>query len=305
MLFEHNYCYSDIHKYRINRIKAEFIHIKFTDNSEILSIYKYLEKSPERFYCINSFNVYFELLQNSMVDNEKDLISILRDIESQLDISIKNLKETNNKNINDFILPSDNISLLTFIDHDIHYNYLKTLESSFYSFLLIPAKLSRIKRNKSADGLDLFNVIEELNNSKFSFINEVYNNTIRNGIAHGKVKYTDLDIIYEDKKGNKEQIQIKDIVKRFDNLLNVVNGFCLAFSIFCFTNPKLFMKNFIKIPNSILIEELQEKVNTSGWKIVDCLDSVAMKNKEQLIVYVRNDNWDYQKVLYFSIQTAY
>jgi len=305
MLFEKNHCYNEIHNHRLKKIHEEFNEIDFSKNTEILSIYKYIVKAPYKYYCKTSYNHYYKLLKRSSIHNKKSLIKVLKENLYQFDISIRNLININNSNINNIILPSDDFSLLNLIDNDIHYNYIKLLESPFYYFLLIPAKLSRINRKKNIDGLDLFNVVEELKNSDFSFIENVYNNIIRNGIAHGKIKYTDIDIIYEDKKGNKEHIRIKEIVKKYDRLLDIVNGFCLAFSIFHYTNPEFINNNNIKIPTSLLINELQEKVNVPGWEILTCLDSLAISNKEQIIVYAKNDNWDYQKVFYYTFQTAF
>ncbi|MBA7586038.1 hypothetical protein ES708_28034 [subsurface metagenome] len=85
--------------------------------------------------------------------------------------------------------------LINFIDKEVHFNLLKIYETAFYNFLLIIAKFSRISRGKKADGLDLYNVVEEIKNTEFDFVSNVYNNTIRNGIAHGKVVFTDLACI--------------------------------------------------------------------------------------------------------------
>ena len=301
MLFNKNHITGEIHNYIKHKLISECDNISFPANSDILSLYKYLVDSPDKFYSRHSFDKFYNLL----LMNKESLKDILKDIESDLDISIRNLIDVNKMNFHEDVLPSDNIKLITIIDKEIHYNYLKVLETTFYFFLLIPAKLSRLKRNKRVDGLDLYNVVEELKLGQFSFIEAHYNNTVRNGIAHGKVKYTDKDIIYEDKKGNIEQITCKEIIKKFDKLIDCVNGLCFAYTLFCFTNPDYLNNNYIKIPRSLLIQELQAKSNVPGWDVIDCLDSVALNSKEQLMIYVKNDNWDFHKVLYYSFYTAY
>lgn len=305
MELEINHCFNDIHKARKEEIKKRFRSIVFPEDSEYLSLYKYLKDIPEKFYCEKSYSFFIEFLNNSLKSNKNELIRLLKDNTFQLDVAIRNLANINITEKSDEPLPTNDLTKLTLIDSDIHYKYIRLLESPFFFFLLLPASLSRLNRNKSTDGLDLYNVIEELKNGVFSYVNDSYCSTIRNGIAHGKVSYTDKEIIYEDKKGNKVQIPIREIVKRFDTLLYIVNGFCLALSVFYFTEYKFINKHVKKIPTSLLISELQDKVNCPGWEILTCLDSITIKNQEQIIVYVKNYNWDYKKVLFFTFQTAY
>jgi len=128
---------------------------------------------------------------------------------------------------------------------------------------------------------------------------------VRNGIAHGKVVFTDGDINYIDKKGNKGQLLPKEVVAAFDGTLDVTNGFGLALKVFYFTSPDFLDLHEISIPQSILLEELQAVANAPAWDIIDCLESVAAQDKRQLIVYVKNKNWDFGKVRLYCFVTAY
>ncbi len=133
----------------------------------------------------------------------------------------------------------------------------------------------------------------------------MYLHNVRNGIAHGKIVFSDIDITYIDRKGNKAKIPTRKIIDTLDGTLDISNGFCLAFKIFCFTNTNYFKKYKIKIPQTLLLEELQAKANGPGWTISNCLDSTAMQDKKQLIIYAKNDNWDFKKVNWYCFTTAY
>lgn len=113
---------------------------------------------------------------------------------------------------------------------------------------------------------DLYNSVEELKKVGFDFIGEYYLHNVRNGIAHGKIVFSDRDITYFDKKGNSTNVAPRKIINTLDGILDITNGFCLAFKVFCFTNADFF-NNKVSIPQSILLEELQAKANGPGWKI--------------------------------------
>jgi len=138
-----------------------------------------------------------------------------------------------------------------------------------------------------------------------NFIGPIYFHTVRNGIAHGKIIFTDSDITYIDKKGDKEKIGTRQLIDIFDGTIDITNGFCLAFKVFCFTNPDYFKNHHISIPQSILIEELQSKANAPAWTIRNCLESIALHNRKQLMIYVKNDNWDFDKIRWYCFSTAY
>ena len=305
MLLEENPATRELHNDWRQRISAEFPDIDFSRSSDFLSIINYIDFSPQKFYSKEAFKKYLQFLDNVKIQDPVLLSDIFKESESFLNISNTILAEINQKPIHDILLPEEHNYLINFIDKEIHYNLLKLYERPFFNFALIVAKHSRIKRGKGTDGLDLYNVIEELKGGNFGFLSSVYFDNIRNGIAHGKVIFTDADNIYIDKKGNKEQIRTRRIVDIFDNLVDITNGFCLAFKAFCFTNPDYFEKYNISIPQSILIEELQAKSNAPGWTITNCLESVALQDKRQIIIYVKNDNWDFSKVQWYCFSTAY
>ena len=90
---------------------------------------------------------------------------------------------------------------------------------------------------------------------------------MRNGIAHGGVTYSSDLIQYQDKKGNRKQLDTYEIIRRFDNLLDVCNGLLLAFSIFMLTRDD----ERYELPTNLLVDELMAATTTPYWSVVGCL----------------------------------
>jgi hypothetical protein len=305
MVFENNPTTEQLHSNWRNEIHDSFPNISFGNAKDYLSIVQYIHTAPQKFYNKEAFEKYFSFLNNFMLTNPVLLSELLSECEHGINIGNKSLTEVNTKPIHDVFFPDEDNALLNFIDKEIHYNYLKILEGLFYQFIFVIAKHSRINRGVSPANLDLYNSYNEINTGDFQFIQPLYNNVIRNGIGHGKIVFKDYETEYIDKKGNKETIATKEIIRKFDALIDVTNGFALAFKLFCFTNLDFFEKNKINIPQSVLIEELQAQSNSPAWKVINCLDSIAtFQNKKQLIIYAENSFWDYNKVLYNTFRTA-
>lgn len=304
MIIENNPATKQQHDNWQLRIKSEFPNTDFSFSSDYLCLIHYLDKTPQKFYSKEAFKQYLSFLENAKVKDPKLLSNILIDAEPLLSISNKILTEVNNKPVHDTFLPKEHNDLINFIDKDIHYNLLKIYETPFFHLSKIVAKYHWIKDNKSTDGLDLYNSVEQLKKVDFTFVERFYLHDVRNGIAHGKIIFSDMDITYIDKKGGKTIIPTRKIIDTLDGILDITNGFCLAFKVFSLTNSVFFESYKIQIPQSILLEELQAKANGPAWTITNCLESVAMRDKKQLIIYVKNDNWDYNKVNWYSFTTA-
>ncbi len=302
MFFDKNQFKVSIHNVMFKEIKKEFPEISHDDSKYTLSTYKFIKNSPECYYSKEAFELYL----NFLTSHKEELIPHLIKLNSELDLALKVLNKINEKDIHEQVLSSDIYKLMSFIDKHLHYNYLKLLETSFYYLMLLPARISRIKRKKPILKLDLFNVVEELQDSSFDEIIQICNNTLRNGIAHGKITFTDEDIIYKDKKGNTEQISAKYFVSQFDKLVNITNGLCLALQFFCSEQTEFLSKNNFKVPFSILTSELKARMDISAWEILDCLDSVASRDDtKQLTIFVKTNLRDYSKIQFLVIQTAY
>lgn len=305
MLIENNPATKLLHDDWRRRIFNEFSDTDFSNNSDYLCLINYLDKAPQKFYSKNAFNQYLLFLEDIKKNDPDVLATLLKEAESLLSISNKILNEINEKPIHDILLPKQHNDLINFIDKEVHYNLLRIYETPFFQFSSIPAKYHWIKAKKGTDGLDLYNVVDQLKKNNFPFIDAIYLHDVRNGIAHGKIVFSDMDISYIDKKGKKVMLPTRKIIDTLDGVLDITNGFCLAFKFFCFTNTAFLEKYKIPIPQSILLEELQAKANGPGWTITNCLESTAMQDKKQLIIYAKNDNWDYWKVHWYCFTTAY
>lgn len=268
-------------------------------STSFLSPIKYVESTPQKFYCRHAFDAYSQFLNKVVASDPKLLNKLLNEHEQELSLANITIEEINSKPIHDIHLSRD-IELLEFIRSQIHFNLLNLYEAGLGGLLTVPAKLSRSGRNKSVDGLELFTIIEEMKFTNLSFVSDLYNSTIRNSVAHGKVVFGDHDVHYTDKKGNTTRLGYREVVKLFDRVVDAVNGFYLALKLFLYEQ-----NSTVSIPLSVLTEELKITCQSPGWEVRDCFETVAIGKRRQLSIYVLNENWAYMKVLYYSFFTAY
>jgi len=291
------------HEYWRNKITEKFSEHEFSDNN-FLSLIDYIEGTPQKFYSEQAFDTFFGLLTNLKESNPEILKNFISENQNFINRSTIALDEINQKKIHDIFIPEGDLELYEFIDKDIHYNYLKLLEGPYFLFLLLIAIYSRKSRGKAIEGLDLFNCVQEIEKD-FSFLTEIYDNNIRNGIAHGSVVFQDNNLIYTDKKGNTKTTSKRSIVKNFDSLLDLSNGLMLGFKAFIFSNSSFLTKESVPIPQSILIRELKFQVDGPAWEILATTDSKTIDNRTQLMVYAKNLLYDYNKVQFNCFRTAY
>lgn len=305
MILDENPFTRDLHKRIKSEIEFSFPELQYGLSDDYLSIYSYISKSPQKFFNLETFNLYYEYLENQKNSNPDLLAKALNDNSRELSIGNHIINEVNSLSIHDILLPVDDMELIEFIDKNIHYNYLRLLEGPFYQAILILAKLSRISRGKSTDGLDVFNAVQELENSQFASILQSYNNGIRNGIGHGKVIYRTHETEYHDKQGKKVEIGTKEIIQMFDKMLDDVNALYLGLKTFYLRNQVFVIEHNLSVPFTILVEELKAKTEGPGWIIQNCLDTFdSAKSKKQLAIYTYNTFWDYKKVLYHCFNAA-
>lgn len=259
------------------------------DNQHILSFESYFQTIPQKYYCKEAFNDFYNFLNNSKIKRTKKLAQLLKEREDNLSMAINNLETINNLDIHNNILPKEH-DLSLFINQNIHFNLLKLWESPFYEFVYLVAFISREERCKPTEGLDLFNAVEELKvlPIELNFLKKyesLYNNIIRNGIGHGKVDFLEGRTNYSDKRGNSVDKSNDLIITIFDDLVDIVNGFCFALSVFYLTNDKFLNKNKINIPNAIMLKELIVGATAPKWQIKACLDS-TVQDKKYLNIFI-------------------
>lgn len=303
MLLETNPATRSLHHFWETKILEKFPTL---DNSSVfLLLINYINKPPNKFYDTNAFKCYSNKLKRIKEDNPELLLSILKEVHPLISLSYRVLEEINNESIHDILLPDNEIDLLDFIDKKVHYNLLKLYETPFFHLGYIIAKYLWTKAGKQTDGLNLAQTVKELNVANFEISDDVYLHSVRNGIAHGKIIYSANKIVYEDKKGNQEEYAPRSIIKAFDKTLDITNAFFLALNIFYFENKSFLEDEGVTLPSSILLDELKIKANAPAWTIRSSLEQISSDGHRQLNLFIKNDYWDYQKVLWNSFYTAY
>ncbi|MBB6002781.1 hypothetical protein [Arcicella rosea] len=304
-ILENNPITEPLHKHWKDRIENNFNFIPFSPNLNYLSLINYIENKPQSFYSQLAFSEYLNTLFLFLHQDKDKLAQILIDSENHISLSNNILNDINKLSIHDLHYPQNDYDRINFIDQNIHYSLLKLYETPLFYFSQILAKFWWITNGKKLDGLDLYNSVEELKKNGFKYLEQYYLHDIRNSIAHGKIIYTNYNISYYDKKNNKSSISQTKIIEVFDNSLDIVNGFCLAYKVFCLSNSEFYSQYKIPIPQSLLLEELQVKINTPTWTINNVLDNIILNDQKQLTIYIKNRNWDFAKVQWFVYSTAY
>jgi len=295
-----NHLLKSIHEKQRSALVNEFPDLKSCSHKSFLSLYKYINERPEKFYSNNIFKSYYSFLTNEYKKNKGRLNNLLNQNNTKIDTAYLFLDEINKSMWHDSFTKMDEYAFMIFCDKTINPTYLKLIESVYYPFIYLLAVISRIERNKNTDGLDVYNSVEELKLSNNSSYCSVYDNTVRNGIAHGGITYKQKEIDYQDKRGNSKTLTDNELVTLIDNLIDICNALVLASKLFY----TLHLDEGFNIPQHLMIEELQSETGAPWWKIEGCLNSELFNHQSQLIVYVRPNTRDYLKANYFTFMTG-
>jgi hypothetical protein len=287
------------------RIYKQFPILEEQPDAKCLSLKEYLVSIPQKFYNATTFENYYLFLLLLQKDVPNELVNFLKENAHEINIAIETLNEVNGLDIHDCNIEGfDELGSLRFIENSIHYNYLQLNESVFHKFILLIAINNRKKRGKPTDGLDIYNCVEEIKLTEFAYLSDCYNNTIRNGIAHGDFSYTHYGITYKGKKGSPFTADKRDVIRLFDNMVDFCNGLALAYKMFMITNQDFLNNNSILPPKSFLIQELKAQVNAPRWEVLDCFENYTIDNKKQLQIFTKNSLLDILSVNYFSFRTV-
>lgn len=292
-----------INEYWEKEIKKKFPVLNGDGKKYILSIKDYISLRPQKLFNEKVYYQYLDFL-TIYIAKESKFVAAYKEIEHDINIAIKTLYEINSHDYHEKLIPTDSIQMLSFIEKNIHYNYLSLTESVFHKFVKLIAIEERQKRNKSISGLDVYNCVEELANSDFGFITSGYDNTMRNGIAHGWIVYKEREIRYKGKRGSPAIFETTKVIRMFDDMLDICNGLCLALKVFFITNKEKFSHLNLSIPKQLLIQELRAQTNAPRWQVIDCLESEIMDNRKQLNVFTKNSLRSLEEVNYYAFRTA-
>ncbi len=298
----------ELHVYKRKRICDKFPILTNCNYRYYSDFWKYIKHKPEKFFSQKVLSDFLSYLDNLKQTDPEILAIILKQYEGSFSLAFRSLAEINALQIHDSksraTSTSDQYNLMLFCNEDINPNYLKLIEASYSNLILPIAAYRRLKQNLGMDRFDVFNRVDELNKTEFKYISQYYNNTIRNGIAHGNIKFFDRELIYED-KNKKEQRTPRDIINLFDETVDICNGLALALRIFYIQNLEFIENYSINKPTQIVLEELQSEVDAPGWKIVGCISSETQANRRrQLVIFVKHDIYDPLKIDYYLLRSA-
>ncbi|RYE15366.1 MAG: hypothetical protein EOP45_18555 [Sphingobacteriaceae bacterium] len=246
---------------------------------------KVLEKffvcSPEKYYSKEAYITYFDFLTESLIKNKVELLQFFTDKKDAINMSCKLLDSINSKPIHEYQVKDTDA---VFIDEYINYGYLQLLEGVLLVYVQLVTYIELINEGKKTDNLDLFTCIEKLGKGRFGYLKFVYDNTVRNGIGHGKIVYGESKAEYIDKKDNKATFYYYQLIRKFDSLLDIINGFVLAY--ITFWSKELNSLN-IELPRQLIFEEVRLNSTLPHWQVTNVINQQIL-DKRQLSITIRS-----------------
>lgn len=283
---------------RLNEDKRRELVSQFTilcgcPHQSYLSLVKYLQEIPERFYCRESFEGFWSFLSAELRSNQAQLLTILNNRRHEIDRAFMILSTVNREHWHDNPADKGEYNRIRFIDRTINPAYLTLTEGVYVHLIYLIAASSRLNRGKPLDKLDVFNCVEEIRQTTYSGLAHPYNNTVRNGIAHGGTTYRENESIYQDKKGNTYSLTHYEMIRLTDALLDLCNACALALKLFYVLN----LNSGMSVPRQLMMEELQSETDAPWWHIEGYVLSEAGP-QSQLVIYAKPNTRDYRKVLH-------
>lgn len=301
MVFEKCPITERINEYRGRKIVEKFPELENCGHSNFLSLWKYLNRIPEKCFDKRAAHDIYHILLNKTDNEIKEILS--GGISKLLNIAYKSLNEINSLRFHDHEKTKNEYELMSWIDTQIHPNYLKLIESVFANLILLIASYENSKSGKELGKLKVFQRVLYLEKTGLGYLSEPYERTVRNAIAHGNVVYKHRDIIYSDWKGE-VVLPVSHPIFLFDRLLDICNGLALGMTLYFFTKFENLLKQNVKLPQAILVEELVFSTEAPGWKVTGCLESEITENRTQLMVYTRDRFLDAWKAQYHAFRAA-
>ncbi len=270
---------------------------------DYLSLWRFIEHTPERFNCTLAAQEMGDLLEKSFLEMPRLLEVLLSEFGHELEIGLRTLNEINNYDFHEIDLPSDEYEQMRLLDKDFLPTYLRLVEGPFAALILPFAIYQRLLRGKQLKGFDVYNRVEELRNTGWEQFTSPYNNTVRNAMAHGGVRFLQRDIEFLDRKGSVTK-DCREVVRQFDKLVDVCNGLSLGMWRFFLDHEDDLAKKGLCLPRSILLGELQAQAEAPGWNVNGCLEFELVPGKSQLTIFVSNRCMRPTTVQYYAMRTA-
>jgi len=268
--------------------------------SHFLALRPFVHDCPEWFFSRTVYELMLDWLKQRDVYQRGELREYLAGADAELSAAMLFLREINSGDWHDKLLVNgDDYGVVRFIDKVLHPAYLRLVEGILAPFIRPVAHFSRLDRGKGTEGLDVFNLAQELSATPMAACVEAYRHTVRNGIGHGGITYLQRDIQYCDKRREEETLDFRSAIRLCDDMVDTCNGLSAAIKVFLI----LSRDHGYQLPRELLVEELVEETRSPWWGIEGCVES-KLADTRQLLVYARPNSRDPLKIQWASVQAA-
>jgi len=282
-----------------SRLIGLFPHLASCQSTPYLALRPYLFGCPERFFDRRIHALALDWLRHRDAADRKRLQEYFRDAAPELSAAMLFLRQINSEAWHDRpLVKGDDFEVVGFVDRVLHPTYLRLVEGVFAPLVRPMAHFSRLDRGKSTEGLDVFNLVEELASTPLAPCGSAYHHTVRNGIGHGGITYLQREIRYRDKR-NSGTLDVWSVVRLCDDMVDSCNALASAMKLFLLTTGS----SGYQSPHELLVEELMEESRSPWWTINGCLQS-EVPGGRQLLVYARPESRDVLKIQWASVQSA-
>lgn len=283
-----------------SRLQELFSDLKTCPEYHFASLRPFLNGCPDRFFNRTIFKLMLNWLKDRDSSQRENLQKYLAEIEAQISAALLFLRQINAEDWHDEHLVKDNdYELLRFIDRVIHPAYLRLVEAVLAPLIRPVAHFTRLDRGKGTEGLDVFNLVQELSATPMAPCVDAYRHTVRNGIGHGGITYQQSKISYRDKKGNLDTLNSWSVIRLCDEMIDTCNGLAAAIKVFM----TISIGNGYQLPREMLVEELVEATKSPWWIIESCIET-ELDDSKQLLIYAHPNSRDVLKVKWSSFQSA-
>lgn len=281
-------------------LEVLFPDLAVCSESHFLALRPYLHNCPERFFSRSIHTLMLDWLKARDSHQQKELREYLAGMDAELSPAMLFLRQINSEDWHDrALIQGDDYEVVRFIDKVLHPMYLRLVEGVLAPFIRPVAHFTRLDRGKKIEGLDVFNLVQELSKTQMATCVDSYNHTVRNGIGHGGITYLQNDIRYRDKKGNSETLDVWSVIRLCDDMVDTCNGLASAIKVFFVLSSK----NGYQLPRELLVEELVEETRSPWWSIDGCIES-EVPSGTQLLIYARPNSRHLQNVMWAAIQSV-
>lgn len=196
---------SNLRSQKIAELLSVFPTLHAAEGGQFISLWNYLESRLQRFYSANTFRIFLDELVKSDRKQRVVLSQVLGKHSAQINNAYRHANKICGLDWHDEQVRSESdYERFILIDQDVHPAYLRLVEAVFRPLLQVVAHFSRLNRGKSVEGLDLYNIVQELKLTSFGELLSPYNHLMRNSIAHGGITYSGDGVIYEDSKARRK-----------------------------------------------------------------------------------------------------